>query len=455
MFRIIPGLLLATALSALGQGTSVNLSGLVTDSSGTPVSGATVKLENLGTTATSGADGRFSLGSTGLLPGEGPLASPSAGIRGGAFFLSLPSHAEVTVTASTLEGRELSVLRRGLAAGSYALPLSGLGTGLRFLAVEAGGFQTVLKAYALDGALHGASAPSADRPAPSARTALAKPAAAALYDVLSVTKTGFQKAYVAISNSDSSNIQIKMLKEGAAKFSFFVTSMRTLVELAKNEKGFGGDFRFGETGPGAGLRGADKICATIAEKSMPGSQVKGWRAFLSVTADAYGRQVNAIDRVGPGPWYDRTGRLLAPTKADLVDVRPKNGDPTIQLDLPNEFGIPNNRPDPTQPAEDNHHTVTGCDAEGKLKSATATCKDWTTSVHSAANGKPSQGFSWPRKGVVSAMGGSHWMTTWVAPGCAAGIEIVQGGGPSQQAEQGGWIGGGGGYGGFYCFALNP
>jgi hypothetical protein len=183
--------------------------------------------------------------------------------------------------------------------------------------------------------------------------------------------------------------------------------------------------------------------------------VKGWRAFLSVTADAYGKPVNAIDRVGPGPWYDRTGRLLAPTKADLLDIRPKNGDPIIQLDLPNEFGIPNHRPDPTKPEEDNHHTITGSDANGKLKSATATCKDWTTSVHSAENGKPSAGFSWPRGGRVSTMGGSHWITTWDAPGCAAGIEIVNGGGPSQEAATGGWIGGGGGYGGYYCFALNP
>src|SRR5690606_20699813 len=118
-----------------------------------------------------------------------------------------------------------------------------------------------------------------------------------------------------------------------------------------------------------------------------GSSVKGWRAFLSVTADAHGNQVNAIDRVGPGPWYDRLGRLLAPTKADLLNVRPANGDPTIQLDLPNEWGIPNHRPDPTKAAEDNHHMITGSGTDGKLLSATSTCKDWTTSDGSSANGK--------------------------------------------------------------------
>ena len=34
-------------------------------------------------------------------------------------------------------------------------------------------------------------------------------------------------------------------------------------------------------GPGAGLRGADIICAEIAERSMPGASAKQWRAFLS------------------------------------------------------------------------------------------------------------------------------------------------------------------------------
>ena len=83
-------------------------------------------------------------------------------------------------------------------------------------------------------------------------------------------------------------------------FSFFVTSLKAVQDLSGSEDGFGGDLRFGETGPGAGLRGADKICATIAERSMPGSSAKQWRAFLSVTADENGQPLNAIDRIGEG-----------------------------------------------------------------------------------------------------------------------------------------------------------
>ena len=51
---------------------------------------------------------------------------------------------------------------------------------------------------------------------------------------------------------------------------------------------------------------------------MAGAGQKTWRAFLSATAGPDGQPVNAIDRVGTGPWYDRLGRLVAMNKADLV-----------------------------------------------------------------------------------------------------------------------------------------
>ena len=41
------------------------------------------------------------------------------------------------------------------------------------------------------------------------------------------------------------------------RFSFFVTSLKAILELSESDSGFGGDLRFGMTGPGAGLRGAD------------------------------------------------------------------------------------------------------------------------------------------------------------------------------------------------------
>jgi hypothetical protein len=434
MSRLIHCMILAMAAAPL-FGQTVNINGLVSDSAGTPISGAAVKLiTTTGITATTGQDGSFSLksGSSAIL-GTDPKA-PLAEIHDGALFLSLPERSAVTITAYGLQGEEIAKVERNMDAGSRSMKLPGIGSGIGFYKVKSGRHETVVKAFSMDGAVRSAAVGERDA---SAKSALAKQAAtaAALYDVIMVSKTGYQNAYLSIANSDSSGIKIKMLKEGAAKFSFFVTSMKAMLELSGNAQGFGGDFRFGETGPGAGLRGADKLCAAIA--------------------DASGKQVNAIDRVGAGPWYDRTGRLVAPTKADLVAVRPQNGDPTIQNDLPNEDGVPNKRPDPTKPEDDNHHTITGSNASGILQSATATCKDWTVSEGTAANGKPAHGYSWPRTlggGMGGGASGSNWMSTGNAFGCGRGVQIVETGPGNSSVLT---IGEGGGYGGFYCFALSP
>lgn len=233
-------------------------------------------------------------------------------------------------------------------------------------------------------------------------------------------------------------------------FSFFVTSLRALRQLSGSQDGFGGDLRYGETGPGAGLRGADKLCATIAEQSMPGAGTgKVWRAFLSVTADAQGNVVHAADRIGDGPWYDRIGRLVAANKADLLQVRPASANAAIKNDLPNEDGVPNHTPDGTGTV-DNHGTLTGSDANGRLFSTTATCLDWTTAEKSPSTGRPRLGRSWGRG--LGDPNQDHWLSVLNESGCGAGINLLDNGGADPTAYT---VGSGGGYGGFYCFATTP
>jgi hypothetical protein len=237
---------------------------------------------------------------------------------------------------------------------------------------------------------------------------------------------------------------------GLGKFSFFVTSVNAMKGLSQSDQGFGGDLRFGETGEGAGLRGADKICARIAETAMPGSSVKGWKAFLSASAGGPdGAVVHAKDRIGQGPWYDRTGRLLAQNLTDLLQIRPMGADPAIINDLPNENGVPNhsdNAPGCTANAcPDNHDVLTGSDTAGALytRGTNPTCDDWTSAVGSA--GRPRCGHSWPR-------GTQSWISVLDEAGCAPGINLVEMGPPNTSNPT---VGSGGGYGAIYCFALSP
>jgi hypothetical protein len=239
-------------------------------------------------------------------------------------------------------------------------------------------------------------------------------------------------------------------------FSFFLTSLEAIQRLSGSPNGFGGDLRYGEAD---GLSGADKICTEIAEYSMPGAKAKQWRAFLSTTTGgANGGPVHAIERIGTGPWYDRLGRIVAENTAALTNSRPEGADPAIINDLPNEYGVPNHAPDGV--LVDNHDILTGSGADGRLYGdARSTCQDWTSSV--GTDGNPRCGHSWPRGGGgrggrfggFSGTGGmAHWISALDEAGCAPGVNLIETGGPNPFSPT---VGSGGGYGGFYCFALAP
>ena len=69
-----------------------------------------------------------------------------------------------------------------------------------------------------------------------------------------------------------------------------------------------------------GLIGADRICQTLAQAHGAGNHT--WHAYLSTQTTPQTVEVNARDRIGPGPWYNAEGVLIAANVADLHgDVR--------------------------------------------------------------------------------------------------------------------------------------
>jgi hypothetical protein len=217
-----------------------------------------------------------------------------------------------------------------------------------------------------------------------------------------------------------------------------------------------------------GITGADAICQRIAERSSACQKNKVWHAFLSTPT------VNAKDRIGKGPWYDRLGRLMANNLEGLLTERPTGADPAIINDFPNESGIPNHDPDKTGPV-DNHETLTGTGVDGKVYTQSssgggaggmgggfpgfpmgtdcgpsggawsveaATCWGWTTKE---AKGCPRVGHSWPREGS-----GIGWISVWNESGCAPGGTLTE---DFNIDVSGRKVGSAGGYGGFYCFAV--
>jgi hypothetical protein len=437
---------LIAAIVASASAQSIQLSGTVKSQTGKALSGAIVKLAGVNLTDTTDNQGAFSINKTitASMTVAGSPVADKISMQGGAVALSLAKPAQVTVEMFDLRGNMLArLVERPSTAGDYRVNVMAhpLAASVKIVRVSIGQYSATFRSLPLN---HGSGAVSiAATVASAAGAGLAK--TAATVDTLKVTASGFVAGSMPIS-SYQTTITVTLDTVSGEKFSFFVTSMAGLQTLSGNTKGFGGNFSFGKTGQGAGLLGADSICQCLAEASMPGAKSKQWRAFLSVTKDASGKQVNAIDRIGTGPWYDRLGRVVSPNIAGLLATRP-NADAAIKNDLPNEYGIPNHRPDPNAAAVDNHHMLTGSNTSGKLNSTSSasTCEDWTSVT---ASGKPRCGFSWPRNNSDA-----HWISGWDAGGCAAGYDLSE----SSMAGSAGdvSVGKGGGYGGFYCFALNP
>lgn len=241
-------------------------------------------------------------------------------------------------------------------------------------------------------------------------------------------------------------------------FSFFVTSQAGLFGLGAGlhspapdpVEGFGGDL--------GGLAGADEICTLLARQSNPGD-TKVWRAFLSSSGLFGGPREDAIDRIGPGPWYDFNGRTLATRLEDLMPAvaregRPQGAEPQLALMFTSENGERARDRDTV----DNHDILTGSGPDGRLfddqaDGAVATCEDWTSKTRRGRVGGPMAtggqipvGHSWPRSNAE----GRHWISEHTVNGCEAGVNIEGGAAAPRDDFR---VGAAGGYGGIYCFAL--
>jgi hypothetical protein len=198
------------------------------------------------------------------------------------------------------------------------------------------------------------------------------------------------------------------LPMGGAKsvMTFFVTSRGS---------GKGGDL--------GGLAGADAHCQALAKAEGAGDHT--WRAYLSTMATPAGPSVNARDRIGPGPWYNAEGSLIAANLAQLHGGEgPINKETAVteRLDPVNGVGDAPNR----------HDILTGSQPDGTAfqGSDDLTCRNWTSS----GAGRAQVGHH-DRRGQGESV--NSWNSVHPSRGC------------SQQDLEGT-----GGAGLFYCFAVD-
>ena len=133
----------------------------------------------------------------------------------------------------------------------------------------------------------------------------------------------------------------------------------------------------GQGGNLGGLEGADAHCNKLAEAA--GSTGRTWRAYLS-TQEAGKRGVSARSRIGPGPWYNAKGELIA-SDLDQLHLNPN-------IVLRTALDENGNRVKGRGDAPNEHDILTGSMEDGTAYFPTDTedhtCGNWTSSGEGSA-----------------------------------------------------------------------
>jgi hypothetical protein len=155
-----------------------------------------------------------------------------------------------------------------------------------------------------------------------------------------------------------------------------------------------------------GLAGADKHCQALAAKAGAGNRT--WRAYVSTSGQG---GVNARDRIGPGPWHNAKGQLIAASVAELhSDKANINADAALD-----EQGRQINPSD----APNRHDILTGTTADGRATEMT--CQNWTSSASadSAMLGHHDR--------LTFGKPGSPWNAAHASKGCSQENLVATGG----------------------------
>jgi hypothetical protein len=186
---------------------------------------------------------------------------------------------------------------------------------------------------------------------------------------------------------------MESLRPSAGDMTFFVTS----AGLGK-----GADL--------GGLEGADQHCQALAKSAGAGQRT--WRAYLSTQASGLSDPnfVNARDRIGPGPWQNAKGVVIA---RNVEELHSANNNVTKQTALDEKGQTVNGRTE--QPNK--HDMLTGSRPDGTAFPGAPfpdmTCGNWTKS---GTYGSAMLGHH-DRAGPIDAPWASSWNSSHPTRGC--------------------------------------
>jgi hypothetical protein len=180
------------------------------------------------------------------------------------------------------------------------------------------------------------------------------------------------------------------------------------------------------TGNLGGLTGADAVCQNLAQAAGAGN--KTWHAYLSTQPANGAPGVNARGRIGPGPWYNAKGVMIA---ANVADLHGDNQRDRNNIQKANTLDEKGNLVKGFGDMPNEHDMLTGSDSDGRAFPGgfDTTCNNWTSdgSDHRAMLGHSD------RQGG----GNTSWNSAHLSRDCTKAGLIATGGA-----------------GHVYCFAIN-
>jgi hypothetical protein len=157
----------------------------------------------------------------------------------------------------------------------------------------------------------------------------------------------------------------------------------------------------GNGGNLGGIVGADRRCQTLATAAGGGNRI--WRAYLSTQGP---NAVSARERIGPGPWYNAKGVLIARNVSELHGG-PAGRGPNITKEsaLTEKGEVVSGRGD----SPNRHDILTGTQPDGTAYRANEdrTCRNW----HSRQTGSAQVGHH-------DVPSGTAWNSAHPSKGCS-------------------------------------
>jgi hypothetical protein len=171
----------------------------------------------------------------------------------------------------------------------------------------------------------------------------------------------------------------------------------------------------GKGGDLGGLEGADAHCQQLA--STVGAGNKAWHAYLSGPETPQAKGISARDRIGPGPWQNAKGVVIAQNVDDLHSANNKLSRDTALTERGTVVAGVGFNPNW-------HDALTGSDRDGRAfpGNINMTCNGWRSSEF----GKAMLGHI-DRTGLADNDYARSWNSSHQSRGCSQADLIATGG----------------------------